>query len=282
MNTKLNAAKAGFHRSRVEFAASFRNAQELLFGYLFFPFIFVIMAVFFLDRDMEGVNVGAVHMTAGIALLIGMLGLLTVAQVITTEREDGTLLRARAVPHGLFGYAIGKTLHILSMSIVALALMVIPAQLFVDGFAIQGLFGLFTLVWVCLLGLLALAPFGAILGSLINNPRNGVGVAMLPLMLLIGISGIYFPLELMPGWLQAIAVVFPLYWVGDGLRAAILPPELSEGMFGAAQLPVAAGVLALWAVLGFLLAQRVLRRMAQRTSGSRVQAAREEAMKRAY
>jgi ABC-2 type transport system permease protein len=41
-------------------------------------------------------------------------------------------------------------------------------------------------------------------------------------------------------------------------------------------------LMALWAVIGFLVAPRVLRRMARRESGSRVRTAREKAMKRAY
>ena len=50
---------------------------------------------------------------------------------------------------------------------------------------------------------------------------------------------------------------------------------------GSWQLPQVAGVLAVWALGGLVVAQWVLRRMARRESGSRVQAAREEAMKRA-
>lgn len=222
-------------------------------------------------------------MVAGIALIVAVLGVMSVAQVLATEREDGTLLRSRAVPHGMIEYTVGKIVHVLLVSLLSLTLMVIPAVLFVDGFTLAGPVALINLVWVCLLGLLALAPIGAILGALLSNPKTGVGLAMLPIMAILLISGIYFPLEYIPAWLQTIAMVFPLHWIGAGLRAAAFSEELlASGPFEAVQLPLVAGVLLLWAGLGFLLAQKVLRRMARRQSGSRVQAAQEEAMKRGY
>lgn len=46
MNPDLNAARIGLSRGWIEFLATFRTSQELLFGYLFFPAIFLAMALF--------------------------------------------------------------------------------------------------------------------------------------------------------------------------------------------------------------------------------------------
>src|SRR5699024_11185018 len=133
MNPNLNAARIGLSRGWIEFLATFRNPQELLFGYLFFPAIFLAMALFFLDEDMGGgVSVGTVHMAAGIALIVAIPGVMSVAQVLATEREDGTLLRSTAVPHGIIEYTLGKAVHVLLVSLLSWTLMVIPAVLFVD------------------------------------------------------------------------------------------------------------------------------------------------------
>lgn len=95
-----------------------------------------------------GVSVGAANMVAGIALIVAILGVMSVAQVLATEREDGTLLRSRAVPHGMVEYTVGKNVHALLVSLLSLTLMVIPAVLFVDGFTLAGPVALITLVWV--------------------------------------------------------------------------------------------------------------------------------------
>ena len=44
-------------------------------------------------------------------------------------------------------------------------------------------------------------------------------VIIFPMMLL---SGSFFPLELMPGFLQTFAKALPLYYVNEGLRAAMV------------------------------------------------------------
>ena len=76
--------------------------------------------------------------------------------------------------------------------------------------------------------------------------------------------------------------MFPVYWVGLGARAALLPSSLaSVEIDGSWRLPLAFLVLALWSLLGLALAPTVLRRMARHESGSRVAARRERAMLRA-
>ena len=98
-------------------------------------------------------------------------------------------------------------------------------------------------------------------------------------MLLAGISGIFFPIQQLWGWVQAVAQVFPMYWLGLGMRSAFLPDsaaalELGES-WRTAQTVL---VLGTWAVVGALVTPMVLRRMARRQTGSQVQAAREAAV----
>ncbi len=79
-----------------------------------------------------------------------------------------------------------------------------------------------TLAWVLLLGLVATQSIGAMLGSLISSPR-GAGYMSLPVLGLIAISGIFYPITALPEWLQWIAQAFPFYWLGLGMRSALLP-----------------------------------------------------------
>jgi len=97
-------------------------------------------------------------------------------------------------------------------------------------------------------------------------------------MALTAISGIFFPIQTLWGWLQTLAQVFPIYWLGLGMRSAFLPDSAAMleigGSWRTTQTVI---VLALWAIAGFLLAPRVLRHMARRQSGSAVEEARQEA-----
>jgi ABC-2 type transport system permease protein len=137
------------------------------------------------------------------------------------------------------------------------------------------------LIWVLLLGLVATMPIGAVLGSLFSNPSS-LGFIFVPMMGLIAISGIFYPITVFPVWLQWIGQMFPIYWVGLGMRSAFLPDSLVSVEIGDSWRHLeTVGVLGIWAVVGLVLAPIVLRRMARRESGSTVDARRERAMQRA-
>jgi ABC-2 type transport system permease protein len=104
---------------------------------------------------------------------------------------------------------------------------------------------------------------------------------MLPIGGLVATSGIFYPITNLPEWLQWIAQGFPIYWLGLGMRSALLPDELAAAELGGSWRHLETlGVLGVWAVLGLLVAPMVLRRMARRESGSRVAARREKALQR--
>ena len=136
------------------------------------------------------------------------------------------------------------------------------------------------MLWVLVLGLLAMLPLGMILGAVVPGTQKlGTWGMLLPVIAITAISGIFFPVQALLGWVQVIAQIFPVYWIGLGMRSAFLPPEAATIENGGSFRPgMTVLVLGLWAVVGLALAPRVLRRMARRTSGSQVQAARDAAL----
>ena len=63
---------------------------------------------------------------------------------------------------------------------------------------------------------------------------------MLASMLLIAISGIFYPITAMPTWLQWVGQIFPFYWLGLGTRSAMMPAgaEAAERPFSAMLCPI--------------------------------------------
>ncbi|HEX3588359.1 MAG TPA: ABC transporter permease [Pseudonocardiaceae bacterium] len=118
------------------------------------------------------------------------------------------------------------------------------------------------------LGLVATLPIGAVCGSLFPSPRSG-GLIVLLCYGLSAISGIYSPIIRFPHWLQDVAQVFPVYWLGLGMRSALLPGGMTVAEIGGSwRHAETAVVLGAWAVAGLIVAPMVLRRMARRESGS--------------
>jgi ABC-2 type transport system permease protein len=281
MNATVNAARAGVARGRIELRQTLTNVQDL-WNYLFPTVILLVVMFFMRGSSVPGTNfsLGSRTLPSVLGMGIAFGGLVTMAMVLTIEREDGTLLRAKAIPNGMLGYLIGKIVLVSGMGLVSLALQLVPGMFLFHGLAVGSVHGWFTLTWVLLLGLVATMPLGAIFGSLFSNPRN-MGLIMLPMMGLIATSGIFYPINNYPGWLQGLAQVFPIYWLGLGMRSALLPGELAAAEIGQSWRHLETlGVLGAWAVVGLVVAPIVLRRMARRESGSTVAARREKALQR--
>jgi ABC-2 type transport system permease protein len=208
------------------------------------------------------------------------LGMFLVIQYLAADREDGTLLRAKATPNGIRGYLIGKLVTVSGTVLAYLAILLIPGWFIVGGLAIGSFSSWLTLAWVVILGFVATQPLGAILGALISSPR-AAGYVSLQIMGLIAISGIFYPITALPEWLQWIAQASPIYWLGLGMRSALLPAGAVGVEIGASWRHVeTAAVLGAWAVAGLVLAPIVLSRMARRESGSSVAERREKALQR--
>ena len=281
MTPMLVAARSGLSRGWIELRQTFTTAQDL-WTYFFFTAILLVVMFFTRDVSVPGTNfsLGARTLPSTIGMGVAFGGLVNVAQQLLVEREDGTLLRAKAVPNGMLGYLIGKIVLFSGLTLVSITLQLVPGLFLLDGLAVNSVSGWLTLAWVLALGLVATMPIGAILGSLFDNPRN-MGLIMLPIMGLVATSGIFYPITNFPAWLQGVAQVFPIYWLGLGMRSALLPDNLSVVEIGQSWRHLETlGVLGIWAVVGLVAAPIVLRRMARRESGSRVAARREKAMQR--
>ncbi|MGY1651543.1 ABC transporter permease [Geodermatophilus sp. SYSU D01119] len=280
MNPTRHAIGLGLRRGWTEFLQSVRSPQDQ--GFYLFTAVGTLLLLWF-NRDNEIGDSGLFYPTYALPSILGALLAFGVvigpAFALAMEREDGTLLRHKALPHGMQGYVTGQlTYHSLSL-LPSLLTILVPSLLLFDGLMSGGAAGWLTVAWVVVLGLLATLPLGMVLGSVVPGTQKVGTWGMLPVLTLTAISGIFFPLQALWGWVQGLAQVFPVYWIGLGLRSAFLPDEavtLEVGDSWRTGLTVL--VLAAWAVAGALVTPRVLRRMARRQSGSTVEAAREASL----
>ncbi|MFD9965576.1 ABC transporter permease [Amycolatopsis sp. NPDC058986] len=280
--TPLNiATRAGLRRGLIEFRQTLTNKEDL--ANLTIPtLIFIVVMVFMRGAKLPGTDFSLGSATVPSVLGAGVLfsGLTGMAGALSVEREDGTLLRAKAIPNGMLGYLIGKVVSISCGAVLGIVVTLVPSLFLFDGLATGGLASWLTLLWVLALGLLAALPLGAVFGALASSPRS-MGLLMIPIMGLGAISGVFYPITALPEWLQYIAQVFPMYWLGLGMRSALLPDSAVVVEITQSWRPwETLGVLVVWSVIGLTLAPIVLRRMARRESGSSVAARREKAMQR--
>ncbi len=280
MSARRHAIRIGLRRGWTEFVLSLKSPQDqgfylisaaATFGYLYYN----------RAREIDGIDLpfAAVALPGILASFIVFSLVAGPSQALAMEREDGTLLRVKCAPHGVTGYVAGQlVLH--SMSLVPmLAVVMVPSAIVLDAFAGRGgLGGWLTFAWVLGLGLLATLPLGIIIGALVPSAQKAVTWGLLPVVVVTGISGIFTPMSSLWGWVQALGQIFPVYWLGIGLRSAFLPAEAAVNEIGGTWRTLeTVGVLGAWAVVGVVIAPIVLRRMARRQSGAAVAEARDQA-----
>lgn len=281
MNSFAITARIGARRGWIEVRQQMKSWTAIASAVL--PSVVLLVVMVFMNGSTignTGFALGAATLPSSLGMSLAFGGIMALAQELAVEREDGTLLRAKATPNGMQAYLISKIISVSLGSVLGMLLLLIPGMFLFDGLAIGSIGSWVTLVLVVVIGLFAAMPIGAMIGSFFKNPRNA-SVMMLPMMGLIGISGIFYPLSEAPALLQGIAQVFPIYWLGLGMRSALLPDNLSVVEIGGSWRPVETLlVLVAWAVAGMIVAPIVLRRMARRESGSNMEQLREKAMKR--
>ncbi|MDQ1008521.1 ABC-2 type transport system permease protein [Streptomyces sp. V4I23] len=276
-----NTLREGLRRGGRELHQMATTRQDLISNLVW---LVGLLAPLHMLRDNElagtGMSVAGFLLPSLMSMCVAFNGMLGLTQQLIVERQDGTLLRLKALPSGMPSYLVGKLVAVSGTVLFACAVVTLTGIVMLPDVSASDP-GVWTaLAWVLPLGLLAMLPVGAILGSLIESPRN-LGLVMLPLFGLASVSGIFYPASHLPVWLQHVAEVFPLYWLGLAARAALLPDSAVTAEIGDSWRHwETVGVLGAWAVVGLLVAPMVLRRMARRESGSVMASRREHAMKR--
>jgi ABC-2 type transport system permease protein len=282
MNPALVAARAGLSRGWIEFKQTLTTPRDLI-SILITTGTFLAVMIWTRHTHVPGTHfsLGTATLVSVLALDVVYYGVVTMGDLIVVEREDGTLLRAKAIPNGMLGYLLGKVVNFSGQIAFAVAILLLTGAFLFTGLAIGSPGSWLTLAWVLALGLLATLPLGAVLGSLFPSQRSAGPWWLLMLGGLTAISGVFYPITHLPVFLQWAGQVFPMYWLGLGMRSALLPNAMAAVEVGHSWRHLATfGVLSAWAVAGLVLAPVVLRRMARRESGSNVAARREKAMRR--
>ncbi|WP_301130336.1 ABC transporter permease [Streptomyces cacaoi] len=274
--------RLGAERGWREFRGLLASGNEL-FSAVVMSLAFVLVVFFQRNETLEdtGISTATAALPGIVAMMLVYNGLVGTATYLTTEREDGTLLRAKALPGGIASYLWGKTVFMLLNTLLSVVLVLVAGLLLFDGVADGLADGGPQMLGMMVLGLAACLPIGAILGTCFENPRTAIGSLMIPFMGLTVISGVLMPVSWMPDWVQTLVQFTPLYWLGLGMRAAMLPDTmLALEIGGSWRVPETLGVLALWAVAGFALALVLLRRMTRTVNGATLDESRLKAMQR--
>jgi ABC-2 type transport system permease protein len=240
-----------FARELVAQQRLFWRSREAAFFTFLLPIVFlVLLGSVYGDERIEGIQ-------ASTFLLAGLLGYGVVATAFASlaitlviRRESGVLKRVRGTPLPTWVY-LGA---LVASTFVVIALGS-AAQLLVGRFVIGAGWPAApaSLVGSLLVGALVFAALGLAITGVVRSAEGSSAVVNAVYLPLTFISGVFFSVETMPGFLEAIAEVSPLTHLLRIVRAAFLD---GEGLLSS---PEALAALAAWGLAGAVLALRMFR-----------------------
>lgn len=166
----------------------------------------------------SGFNAVDYYLPGFIAAFIMANGLMGVTTNTSEFRRNGIIKRLAATPLDKRSWIIGNLLH---QVLLALMLTLVMIGVGWAVFGVQAIPGPYALSLI-FLGSVVFCGMGLSLGGVIEDieAANAAGNAIgFPMMFL---SGAFFPLEMMPDFMNNIAKMLPLYYFHDGLRKVMI------------------------------------------------------------
>jgi ABC-2 type transport system permease protein len=242
-----------WHQMRYESLMFWRNRQSRFFT-IALPVIFLLIFASIWHGDTVAVAGGTIDESVYYVPGIITLGIVSAAFnnlviSVTASRESGIFKRRRATP---VPAAVLIAARALTAMVVALGMTVI---LLVIGWAAYDATvparTAPALVLAVLVGAAAFCCLGFAVASVIINADSAQPLTQAIILPLYFISGVFIPLSTMPGWLTDIASYFPVRHLAESLLTAYNPYSTGNGIAWSHL-----GVVALWGVIGLLVALR--------------------------
>ncbi|MGH3735217.1 MAG: ABC transporter permease [Micromonosporaceae bacterium] len=255
-----SALRVGISRGVMEIREFFRRRDSVVFTLSFPAILLTLFGLVFTHRYEEiGVTVPQIYVTGLLGSAVMSASFTNLGGGITMDREDGTLKRLRGTPMPRSAYFLGKVMLVGVISLLGSALVMLVGLLML-GLPLPSATGWLTLGWVFALGVVACSLLGIAVSSLVRNSRSVAVVISLPFLLLQFISGVFIPFDEVPEPLHHIASLFPLQWLVQGFRTALLPDAVATlAPDRSYSLGTVAMVLGAWIVVGLVLCMTTFR-----------------------
>lgn len=155
-----------------------------------------------------------------------------ISEMISWERWEGTIEYTMMAPISRFTHMLGTSLFSIVYGIARTALLLATLSLFFEVDLSNANLG--GGLMVMLLGSISFIGVGIMAASLpLLFPERGEEMSFVISSILLLISGVYYPVSVLPGWMQGMAAVSPATYVLDGMRATVLngAPTSSLGQY---------------------------------------------------
>src|SRR5206468_3011845 len=145
-----------------------------------------------------------------------------IAETISVERWEGTLEYTMMAPIRRWSQLLGSVLYAMLYGLIHTAVILVVLILFFPQLDFTGANPL-TVVAFMLLGSFSFVGIGMIAAILpLLYVERGAQMTFVLQSCLLLVSGVYYSISVLPGWMQVISHLSPATYMLDGVRAALL------------------------------------------------------------
>lgn len=179
-----------------------------------------------------------------------------VSLVITWERWEGTIEHTLMAPVSRSLHLVGMALFgVLHATIRSSLIMLLSLPFFSVDLSNANWLAALLIVALGSVSIIGIAILGGVLPLL--YPERGIQMAFMIQAVILLISGVYYSVDVLPGWLQPLSDISPATYILDGIRAALIDGAgIGDLKREFVALAVLGGVLVPLSLLVFAVAER--------------------------
>ncbi len=230
-------------QTRIELLLTIRRAESLIVTFA----IPVGVLVFFSEVDAASSDVDIDFLVPGVlALAVMSTAMVSLGIATGYERRYGVLKRLGSTPLARSGLLVAKTANVLVIELIQ-AVVIVATGLALGWDATGGIAAAFVLL---LIGTIAFAGIGMLMAGTLRAEAN-LALANALFLVLLFLGGMAYPLDRLPGAIEAVAQVLPAAALAESVRDVLTP--------GTAFPWGSTAVLLAWAIAAPLAAARWFR-----------------------
>ena len=143
------------------------------------------------------------------------------SETVSWERWEGTIEYTFMSPASRITQLLGMGAYSIVYGIARMIIMLGVISLFFDmSLGNANFLGALALLAICSVSLVGFGMVAAVMPLL--SPEKGQQVTNIITAVLLLISGIYYSVDVLPGWMQPLAYISPMFYALDGIRDMLI------------------------------------------------------------
>ena len=165
----------------------------------------------------------------GIMAMVVMMSLMTgLPHAISYEKDMGTLDGMLAAPTSRWAIILGKVMAQSTMGLTQ-GFIILLLSVLLFGVTIQG--SILLVVLLIILTVFSFVGLGILITSFADKEETATMVMMTLMFPMMFLSGVFFPIQQMPSFMQSVASFLPLTYAADALRKVMVLGAGIEAIF---------------------------------------------------